>query len=210
MAFEVRYGGSRNRKDIDTNRIVGLSARVQNALSASGSQQIIGPLDWDTVYQAITEERCFILIQKNEGEMNSAGLCIGCAFIRSLPSDFLVLPSLAKDLANAEDRSYPTPWWLLHAVMLEPNLQGKGWGVKLLTGVIKLMKARLDISPPTTLSSSLQVHRGTIFPTCWSGNGKLRDFYTRVGFKFLDVMPKDNYEVAVFSLSLDDYVFESV
>jgi hypothetical protein len=142
--------------------------------------------------------------------MNGADIGIGCAFIRSLPSEFLVLPSLVKDLANAEDRSYPTLWWLLHAVMQEPYLQGKGWGLKLLTGVIKFMKARLDFSSPTKLGSSLQVHRGTIFPTCWSGNGKLRDFYTRVGFKFLDVMLKDNYEVAAFSLSLDDYIFESV
>jgi hypothetical protein len=33
---------------------------------------------------------------------------------------------------------------------------------------------------------------------CWAGNGKLRDFYTRAGFRLHGVFPEGDYEVAVF------------
>src|SRR5215471_2163625 len=33
---------------------------------------------------------------------------------------------------------------------------------------------------------------------CWAGNDKLRDFYTRAGFKLHGVFPANGFEVAVF------------
>ena len=75
--------------------------------------------------------------------------------------------------------------WFLHKLMLEPGEQGRGLGAHFLEGI----KAYVASWQPG----------GTIVLDCWAGNDKLRDFYTRAGFKLHGVFPANGFEVAVFT-----------
>ena len=74
--------------------------------------------------------------------------------------------------------------WFLHKLMLEPGEQGHCLGAYFLEGI----KAYIASRQPG----------GTIVLDCWAGNDKLRDFYTRAGFKLHGVFPANGFEVAVF------------
>jgi len=74
--------------------------------------------------------------------------------------------------------------WFLHKLMLDPGEQGRGLGAHFLEGI----KAYVASQQPG----------GTIVLDCWAGNDKLRDFYTRAGFKLHGVFPANGFEVAVF------------
>src|SRR5215472_5865234 len=74
--------------------------------------------------------------------------------------------------------------WFLHKLMLDPGEQGRGLGAYFLEGI----KAYVVSRQPG----------GTIVLDCWAGNAKLRDFYTRAGFKLHGVFPANGFEVAVF------------
>ncbi len=74
--------------------------------------------------------------------------------------------------------------WFLHKLMLEPEEQGRGLGAHFLEGI----KAYVTSQQPGAI----------IVLDCWAGNDKLRDFYTRAGFKLHGVFPANGFEVAVF------------
>lgn len=76
--------------------------------------------------------------------------------------------------------------WFVQSLVIEPKLQGQGLGLTLLDGVKQLVEAR---GP------------GTIMLDCWAGNGKLRAFYARAGYKLVGEFPDSTgeYRVAVFA-----------
>ena len=176
MDNETVITGLANADDVEV--IIQLSSRVQTALTASGSLQEIGPLQHDIVSSAIASQRCFVLKGTN--------YIIGCAFIRPLQEDYFP-PS-----PDFNIRSYPTPWLYLHSIMLDPEVQGKGFGVQLLNSVVQ------HIAPSG----------GTMFLDCWAGSTKLRDFYASAGCTFVAMLPEYDYEIAVFIRALRDEVHE--
>jgi hypothetical protein len=95
----------------DASWIVELSGRVQDALTTSGSLQLIGPLLLENTEPSILGGNVFVL--ENEEKR------LGTVLVDPLPSSQLVqwaLPSQA------------SPWWYLHSFMLEPEEQGKRLG----------------------------------------------------------------------------------
>lgn len=152
--------------------IIDLSARVQNALTSSGSKQVIGPLQQDVVELATSGQHCYML--------EDASGPIGSVIIVPLPPDY----TYPQQLQNM--RAFGEPHWLLQSLMLEPSCQGKGVGIRFLESVVELMEPRL----------------GTVFLDCWEGNAKLRNFYKRAGFECLGTLPEDDYAVAVFAREL--------
>jgi GNAT superfamily N-acetyltransferase len=109
----------------DASWIVGLSARVQAALIASGSLQQIGPLPLEDTKRSILTGHAYLL------ESASAGLG-GVVLIDPL------------DRAQLEKWQLPVeqgPWWYLHSFMLEPKEQGKGLGLVFLGNVKEQMAA---------------------------------------------------------------------
>jgi hypothetical protein len=100
----------------DAGWIVGLSARVQAALTASGSLQQIGPLPLEGTRRSIRTGHAYLL--------ESAGAGLGSVLIDPL------------DRAQLEKWQLPGeqgPWWYLHSFMLEPEEQGKGLGMVFLS-----------------------------------------------------------------------------
>jgi GNAT superfamily N-acetyltransferase len=106
----------------DASWIVELSARVQAALTASGSLQIIGPLPLETVERSISSGHACVL---ETAERRIGSVLIDPA--EHLPDDKWKLHTL------------PTPLWYLHALMLEPQEQSKGAGLVFLEGIKRLM-----------------------------------------------------------------------
>lgn len=155
----------------DTSWIIDLSRRVQDALTASGSLQRIGPLPVDMVERAVQNGDAYIL-EDSERRLGSV-LVEPIALLPTIPAKAWGLDTL------------PQPLWYLHALMLEPEEQGKGLGLHFLEGVKQWVV-------PT---------QGTIALDCWAGNDKLRDFYRRADFSFHGVFPVKDYEVAVFFYS---------
>src|SRR5258708_35442628 len=155
----------------DAQWIVDLSARVQTALTASESLQRIGPLHLESVEMSIGSGNAYIL------EMVARPL--GSVLIDPLESNSPMITQWGLPTS-------PAPLWYLHALMLEPEEQGKKLGLTFLEGVKRLA---IPIS-------------GTIILDCWAGNAKLRDFYRRAGFTFHGVFPVKDYEVADFCFSL--------
>jgi len=153
----------------DAEWIVDLSRRVQEALTASGSLQQIGPLPHATVESAVSAQTAYLL------EMSSDRL--GSVLVD--PAS----PTYQHHLAQWGLDTLAGPLWYLHALMIEPGEQGKGLGKVFLDGVREWVIPDKD---------------GTIVLDCWAGNDKLRDFYLRAGFIFHGVFPVRDYEVAVF------------
>jgi GNAT superfamily N-acetyltransferase len=153
----------------DAEWIVDLSQRVQEALTASGSLQQIGPLPRATVEASILAETAYLL------EASSHRL--GSVLVDP------VIPTYRHHLIQWRLDTFPGPLWFLHALMLEPEEQGKGLGKVFLDGVKDLV---------------IPHNNGTIVLDCWAGNEKLRDFYLRAGFTFHGEFPVKDFEVAVF------------
>lgn len=161
----------RNATTHDVSWIIDLSRRVQDALTASGSLQHIGPLPLDMVERAMQNGDAYIL--ENSAHRLGSVLVEPIAQLPAIPVKVWRLDTL------------PQPLWYLHALMLVPQEQGKGAGSHFLKGIKQLVV-------PT---------QGTIALDCWAGNDKLRDFYRRAGFSLHGVYPVKDYEVAVFFFS---------
>ena len=155
----------------DVRWIIDLSRRVQDALTASGSLQRIGPLPLDMVENAVQNGDAYAL--------EDTVRCIGSVLVEPVAH----IPTIPVKLWGLDTLAYPL--WYLHALMLEPEEQGKGAGLYFLEGIKQLVV-------PT---------QGTIALDCWAGNDKLRDFYRRAGFSLHGVYPVKDYEVAVFFYS---------
>ena len=152
----------------DAAWIVDLSRRVQDALTASGSLQQIGPLPGEVVMRVIQNGDAYILKDTR----------------RRLGS-VLVEPIARFSTSPAKEWGFdrlPQPIWYLHALMLEPEEQGKGYGLPFLEGI----------------KQQVVTTQGTIVLDCWAGNDKLRDFYRRAGFSFHGTFREKDYDVAVF------------
>ena len=157
------------------DKIVSISTLVQEALMASGSLQVIGPLNRFTVSSAMEEERCLVAIDGTDA-------LVGCVMVRPINENFF---PKSPDLSIAV---YPKPWWYLHSMMLVPDAQGQGSGLKVFEDVIEM----------------LAPESGTVLLDCWAGNEKLRRFYARAGCQYVATLPEEHYEIAVFSRILSN------
>ena len=157
----------------DVEAVIDLSLRVQEALTASGSVQEIGPLDRTTVLTAIEERRCCVL-------RDASSNILGCAFIKHINEEYFA-PSDDFNIA-----AYSRPWWYLHWIMLEPKLQGSGVGVPFFEHIVK----------------HIEPSGGTLLLDCWAGSRKLKGFYERAGCHYVATLPENDYEIAVFLRAL--------
>lgn len=166
------------RKALQTDAawIVSLSHRVQAALAASGSLQQIGPLPASLVEHAIQSGSAYVF--------EAASNRLGSVLVEPVAQ----VPTLPLKEWNLD--TLPAPLWYLHALMLEPMEQGKGYGWHFLQGVKQLVVAT----------------QGTIILDCFAGNEKLRDFYLRGGFSLHSICREENYEVAVFFYSVSSHI----
>src|SRR6266700_3994939 len=156
----------------DTEWIVDLSARVQAALTASGSLQQIGPLPFAMVEMSIRGDHAYLL--------EAAGQRVGSVLVD--PLDGIYPYTRTIPIVRWGLQTLPAPLWYLHALMLDPSAQGNGLGLTFLEGVKRLVLSE----------------RGTIVLDCWAGNTKLRTFYHRAGFTHHDDFPVKDYAVSVF------------
>ena len=106
----------------DASWIVDLSTRVQEALTASGSRQLIGPLLLEETLPSIRVGTAFVL-QTQEKRL-------GSVLVEPLERVRLVQWGLPREAG---------PWWYLHSLMLEPEEQGEGLGGVFLDEVKRLM-----------------------------------------------------------------------
>jgi GNAT superfamily N-acetyltransferase len=153
----------------DIDRIISISTLVQDALTASGSLQVIGPLNRFTVSSAVEEEHCFVAI-------DGTNELVGCVMVRVIDENFF--PSSS----NFSVADYPKPWSYLHSMMLVPEAQGQGSGLKVFEDVMEM----------------LAPGGGTALLDCWAGNDKLRSFYARAACQYVATLPEEDYEIAVF------------
>lgn len=176
MSLAVRLG-----RVADQHEIIKLSQRVQDKLTASGSLQQTGPLEPEVVGKAIANQECLVL-EHHQSE-SFATKVIGCALSRELDAGyFLTTPEFDME-------RFPAPWLYLQSIMLDPENQSSGIGVLFVSDVVEKI-------------ASVPATGGTLFLDCWAGNEKLRDFYSKVGFDFVAVIPEEDYEIAVFSQPL--------
>lgn len=153
----------------EEDEILDLSARVQAAITASGSLQEIGPLEPSIVLQALKERRCWVLKDEDLA-------LIGCAFMKELQAEWYHRND------DFDIHTFPRPWLFLHWIMLEPSFQGRGAGIPFFREVVR----------------DVQALGGTVLLDCWAGSTKLRDFYRRAGCRYVATLPEDDYEIAVF------------
>jgi GNAT superfamily N-acetyltransferase len=163
----------------EKEKIIDLSLRVQEALSASGSLQQIGPLEHEVVATAIREGRCFVLAQPTSG-------MAGCVFLRHIEDNFY--PGSEFDIS-----SLPQPRLFLHWMMLAPEIQCRGLGSDFFRNVIYKLKGQA----------------ACVLLDCWAGNEKLRDFYTRAGCELVATIPENDYEIAIFAHMLKPEIPEA-
>jgi GNAT superfamily N-acetyltransferase len=163
---------------VDTNFIIGLSARVQESLTSSGSLQVIGPLARTVVETSVAEEHAYLLLLN--------GQRIASVLVDPLDGTF---PNTAEIQHVAWGvLSLPRPHWYLHALMLEPAEQGKHFGLTFLDRVLQLIKTKY--------------RSGTVVLDCWAGNTKLRRFYEDAGFKYQGDFPENDWEISVYVTTL--------
>ncbi|PPJ49837.1 hypothetical protein CBER1_03298 [Cercospora berteroae] len=163
----------------DAQAVVDLSADVQNALTASGSLQQIGPLVLQDVKKAIATGHCYAI--KNDARL------VGCAFAKPMTPSVIAEEYEAQPLNISH---HVHPWLYMHSIMLRPDLQGRGLGRVLVDGAVQCIE--------------LKHARGTIFLDCCAGNDKLKAFYKRGGFEFVQNLAQQDYEVALFCRKLQD------
>lgn len=156
----------------DSTWIVGLSERVQAALTASGSLQEIGPLALPMVELSIQEDHTYVL-QVDQDRVGS---------VLVDPLDGINPNTLTIEYNDWALEKLPRPLWYLHGLMIEPAEQRNGMGLIFLEGVLQLMK----------------VEGGTIVLDCWEGNIKLRAFYQKAGFSQKGTFPESDYKIAVY------------
>jgi GNAT superfamily N-acetyltransferase len=167
----------------DAKWIVGLSSRVQSDLTSKGSAQIIGPLALQSVESSLQNGHCFILgiLQQHDAPIytNKASVLID-----EYSSNYA--------LSEEELNEMPEKKWFLHAMMIEPECQGKGLGRIFLREVLEKMGQGSD---------------GVVLLDCFAGNKRLRAFYEGVGFALLREVPEEDYMVAVFTYKLGQNIY---
>lgn len=163
--------------------IINLSSRVQAALTASGSLQVIGPLNHDNVFEAINEERCFVFQTQHQIPSHPDAI-IGCAMVRYIAEDYF---SPSKDFRL---EMFQRPWKYVHSVMLDPHLQGRGIGRQFFQDVVGI------------LEKAGGGGGGTVVLDCWAENEKLRLFYESCGCRYVATVPEEDWEIAVFVKAL--------
>ena len=163
------YTTTRLAELIKVDAIIDLATRVQAALTASGSLQELGSFTQNIVSNAINEQRCFVM-------EDTCGEILGCAFIRPIDEEYFAHSS------EFDIKHYPKPWLYLHSIMLTPEVQGKGVGLKMFADIVH----------------HLRPSGGTVLLDCWAGSDKLRSFYARAGCDFVATLPEHDYEIAVF------------
>ena len=82
--------------------------------------------------------------------------------------------------------AFPEPRIVLRSIMLDPSMQGKGYGIVFFNEAVKLLVGRAR----------------SVLLDCWAGNTKLRSFYERAGCCLVGIAPEDDYEIAVFGRHL--------
>lgn len=174
MPLSCRYAG-----EGDVEQVVQLSAHVQAVLTASGSLQQIGPLDPAVVREAADSRHCFVA-----DDANLEKQVLACALVHPIKDGFY------SKATGFDIGSFESPWLYMHAVMLDPACQGRGSGQQFVTDAIK------------RLEDDSRYAKGTLFLGCWVGSHHLRRFYAKCGFDLTCIVPKEDYEVAVYSLSL--------
>lgn len=168
----------------DAELLIDIANSVQAALTQSGSLQKLESLSQADIEQASISHHCFLI-----DEPQSRDGILGCAFLRPLSSEACVSHELGNK-ALATISHLPRPWLYFHSVMLQPASQGRGIGVRLIDDFIG------------ALEQNEGREGGTVLLNCWAGNEKLRAFYTRAGFTFLAIVPKLDYEIAIFHKQL--------
>ena len=118
----MKHVWARRATGDDTSWIVDLSARVQDALTASGSRQQIGPLPLESTQRSILAGNVFVLETTEKR--------LGSVLVDPLESFRLVEWALPNEAG---------PWWYLHSLMLEPEEQGRKLGSVFLEEVKRLM-----------------------------------------------------------------------
>jgi len=124
--------------------IVDLSARVQTALSAVGSLQVIGPLPMDRVQSAAEAGYAYLL------EVD--GRRVGSVLVEPLPDNSPFLDAY-------QLHALPAPLWFLSKLMLEPGEQSKGFGLNFLAGVKELVTPAAGTIPSFSSRFSLSILR---------------------------------------------------
>lgn len=108
----------------DTHWIVDLSARVQMALTASGSLQHVGPLPLESVEISVRNGHAYVF--------ESVERRLGSVLVDPIDSNFLYID-------RWKLQSFPDPLWYLHAFMLDPDEQRKRLGLTFLEGLKRLV-----------------------------------------------------------------------
>ena len=72
----------------------------------------------------------------------------------------------------------------LSKVALLPKYQRKGIGAKMIQKAIEIVHSQGKV----------------VVLDCWNGNQKLKEYYTRLGFKYIMDLPEENYFISVFYL----------
>ena len=73
----------------------------------------------------------------------------------------------------------------LSKVALLPKYQRKGIGAKMIQKAIEIVHSQGKV----------------VVLDCWNGNKKLKEYYTKIGFKYIMDLPEDNYFISIFYLS---------
>jgi GNAT superfamily N-acetyltransferase len=157
--------------------VVNLSARVQSALTASGSLQKIGPLPLPMVETSIRGGHLYCLDLMGRQPTGS---------VQVDPLDGNFPNTRTIDYISWGAKILPGPYLYLHALMIEPTKQGNGLGLVFLEGVLRLMDGQ----------------KGTILLDCWAGNAKLRKFYEGAGFTHHGNFLEEDYEISVYVYAL--------
>ncbi len=155
----------------DIAYIAYLSARIQAKLTASGSQQQIGPVPTAQVASQVAAETAYLLVEGDE--------LLGSVFVEPLTEQML------PDIPRPPQVANGTPLYFLSKLMIEPQMQGYGLGSLL-----------LDAAKEVVAKSG-----GILLLDCWAGNDKLRAFYTTAGFKLYGLFPEGDFEISVFTWS---------
>ena len=70
----------------------------------------------------------------------------------------------------------------LSKVALLPKYQRKGIGAKMIQKAIEIVHSQGKV----------------VVLDCWNGNKKLKEYYTKIGFKYIMDLPEDNYFISIF------------
>ena len=70
----------------------------------------------------------------------------------------------------------------LSKIALLPKYQKKGIGAKMIQKAIEIVHSQGKV----------------VVLDCWNGNQKLKEYYTKIGFKYIMDLPEDNYFISIF------------